>query len=398
MGTERYKLAMVTPWIPQKTGIAVYEANLLPYLAQYFSIDIYTSVDCDGFKGADAFYPMEQIRDQSAQYDLVVYEMGNNAKFHKDVFELLEECSTNSLIELHDLVLGPFFLYSYGSASEKFGSVIRRIYGDQAEEIIPLFIEHGNADKMRINYPLGDRVARYTKYVIVHNQWCKTKIGDNCFFIPLAAFGPVIGRERLKERIRALEYQYNLRGELVIGCFGSVGRQRRVPAILTAVRNLLDQNYKFKFVFWGEVKENTPTARQIAEAGLEATLKVTGYLDKEDYWAAMWRTDIAVNLRYPSSGEASGTLVDQFSVGKPVIISNHAAYCEYPDDICIKIASGEDEAREREELEQALIRLIDSEELREQLGAEARKYLERERDPQKVAEMYYKVISGIIEE
>lgn len=139
----RYRLALVTPWIPQKTGIAVYEANILPYLNQYFEIDIYTSADFSGHIHTNAFYPMSHIRECFAQYDLVIYEMGNNASFHKDVFELLEECSSNSLIELHDFVLGPFFLYSYGSASEKFGSILRRFYKDEAEEIIPLLLNMG---------------------------------------------------------------------------------------------------------------------------------------------------------------------------------------------------------------------------------------------------------------
>lgn len=395
MITTRYKLAIVTPWIPQKTGIAVYEARLLPYLNHYFSIDIYTSVDCYGVESGNAFYPMGQIRERSTEYDLVIYEMGNNAQFHKDVFELLEECPANSLVELHDLVLGPFFLYSYGSASEKFATIVKRLYGDRAGEIIPLFIEHGNAVHMRINYPLGDRVARYTKYSVVHNQWSRGKIGENCFCIPLAAFRPMISGKQMKERIRVLEQRYNIGKELVIGCFGRIGSHKRVSTILAAVQSLLSENYRFKLVFWGEVIGASMT-ETIANAGMEDILRIAGCMDTDDYWAALQRTDIAVNLRYPSAGESSATLLEEFSMGIPVIISDYAAYREYPENICIKIASGEDVAKEQRELELALIRLMDSEMLRKQMGTEAKKYIEREHDPQKVAEMYYAVVSRIV--
>lgn len=392
----RYRLALVTPWIPQKTGIAVYETNILPYLDQYFEIDIYTSADFSGYECTNAFYSMPDIKKRSVQYDLVIYEMGNNASFHKDIFELLEECPANSLIELHDLVLGPFFLYSYGSASEKFASIVRRLYGEEAEEIIPLFIEHGNSVQMRINYPLGDKVAGYTKYALVHNQWCKDKIGENCFSIPLAAFRPAVSDKQTEERIYALEHKYGLGKELVIGCFGRIGNHKRIFAILAAVQGLLKEGYRFKLVFWGEVV-GALTAEKIADAGMADTLIISGYLDADDYWAALQRTDIAVNLRYPSSGESSATLLEEFSVGKPVVISDYAAYREYPDDICIKIASGEDEAREQEELQLALSQLVQSKELREHLGKKAQEYVSREHDPKKVAKMYYDVVRHIVE-
>ncbi len=164
---EKYKLALVTPWIPQRTGIATYETLLVPYLEEYFAVDIFTSVD--GLKNEKNFYEMDAIKNRGHEYDLVIYEMGSNELFHKEIFELLENCSSNSVVELHDLVLVRLFLYSYGSSSDKFGAIIRRLYGDAAEQIIPIFIKDGNSLKVKERYPPGDRVARYAKDSIVHH-------------------------------------------------------------------------------------------------------------------------------------------------------------------------------------------------------------------------------------
>ena len=391
---EKYKLALVTPWIPQRTGIATYETLLVPYLEKYFAIDIFTSAD--GLESEKNFYVMCDIKNRANEYDLVIYEIGNNELFHKEIFELLENCSSNSVVELHDLVLVRLFLYSYGSSSDKFGAIVRRLYGDAAEQIIPIFIEGGNSLNVKERYPLGDRVARYAKHSIVHNQWCRNKVGPNCFQIPLAAFGHAFSETQLAKCIHFLDNKFGLNGKIVIGCFGWIGKYKRITAIIESANKIVKKKGNFKFVLWGEVPPKSRVAAMIAEANMDDVFTISGFLPKEDYWAALQRTDIVVNLRYPSAGESSATLLEEFSSGKPVIISNYAAYKEYPDDICIKIASGEDEVREQEELEQALIQLIQSSELREQLGKRAREYVRREHNPQKVARMYYEVACQIV--
>ncbi|MEA2489155.1 MAG: hypothetical protein QOH21_947, partial [Acidobacteriota bacterium] len=50
-----------------------------------------------------------------------------------------------------------------------------------------------------------------------------------------------------------------------------------------------------------------------------------------------------VNLRYPSAGETSGTLIRAFDAGKPVAVSDYAQFAELPDDCVVKIPFGEGE-------------------------------------------------------
>ena len=67
---------------------------------------------------------------------------------------------------------------------------------------------------------------------------------------------------------------------------------------------------------------------------------MTGYVDDaefDDYYAA---ADRLVNLRYPSAGETSGTLIRAFEAGKPVAVSDYAQFAELPDDVVTKIAFG----------------------------------------------------------
>jgi hypothetical protein len=50
-----------------------------------------------------------------------------------------------------------------------------------------------------------------------------------------------------------------------------------------------------------------------------------------------------VNLRYPSAGETSGTLIRAFDAGKPVAVSDYAQFAELPDDCVVKIPLGDRE-------------------------------------------------------
>jgi hypothetical protein len=69
----------------------------------------------------------------------------------------------------------------------------------------------------------------------------------------------------------------------------------------------------------------------------------TGYVADEEFAAYFAAVDRLVNLRYPSAGETSGTLIRAFEAGKPVAVSDYAQFAEFPDDCVVKIPFGDGE-------------------------------------------------------
>jgi hypothetical protein len=69
----------------------------------------------------------------------------------------------------------------------------------------------------------------------------------------------------------------------------------------------------------------------------------TGYVPDEDFSSYYAAADRLVNLRYPSAGETSGTLIRALDAGKPVAVSDYAQFAEFPDDVVTKIPLGGDE-------------------------------------------------------
>jgi len=92
--------------------------------------------------------------------------------------------------------------------------------------------------------------------------------------------------------------------------------------------------------------------------------------------------DVLVNLRYPTMGETSGSVIRALSLGKPLVVSDVGWFSELPDDVVLKVPVDDYEVAT---LEAALGVAAEH---GAQLGGNARAYVEREHALPKVADAY----------
>ena len=133
----------------------------------------------------------------------------------------------------------------------------------------------------------------------------------------------------------------------------------------------------------GEVSPVLDFAAAASEAGVIDRVHSTGFLDYADFEAAIAACDLCVNLRYPTAGETSASLLRVLAVGRPAIVSDYAHGGELPDSIAVKVPLGDGEV-------DALARQV-SELLRDRsrlaaMAREARSHIGRENDPRHAAE------------
>ena len=50
--------------------------------------------------------------------------------------------------------------------------------------------------------------------------------------------------------------------------------------------------------------------------------------------------DIVLNLRYPTVGESSGSLLRALGLGKAVLVSEVGSFAEFSGDVCLKVPVG----------------------------------------------------------
>ena len=92
-------------------------------------------------------------------------------------------------------------------------------------------------------------------------------------------------------------------------------------------------------------------------------------------WSLMAACDVLVNLRYPTMGETSGSVIRALSLGKPLLVSDVGWFSELPDDVVLKVPV--DELRGRHARRR---RSSSPPSTATTLGAAARAYVEREHD------------------
>jgi glycosyltransferase involved in cell wall biosynthesis len=233
-------------------------------------------------------------------------------------------------------------------------------------------------------YPMCHSVSNISKKTIFHNRWSSRQV-DNSVVIAHACFDKVEVTDEIifsvKKKIGGVD-----NGTIVIGMFGFVSFYKRPDKIAEAVKILGDIGYDIKLVFWGHL----PDAGLLGQYRGDINWHATGYLDKEEYEAGFILTDIVINLRYPSSGESSGTLCEAMKYRKPIIVSDINQYTEFPDEVCWKVFPDENEVNT---IVNYVSYLIDNKSVRDVLAENAGKYADSVLSPTRIAKQYYQILN-----
>jgi len=96
------KIAVLTPLAPVRTGIASYCAMLLPALGTRCGVTaVVDQDDWEALPGCDVI-SIREYRERRAEFDAVLYQLGNNP-YHE--FVLRESLEFPGIAVLHDAVL-----------------------------------------------------------------------------------------------------------------------------------------------------------------------------------------------------------------------------------------------------------------------------------------------------
>src|SRR5256886_13561771 len=107
----------------------------------------------------------------------------------------------------------------------------------------------------------------------------------------------------------------------------------------------------------------------------------------------MAAADIVLNLRYPTVGERSGSLLRALGLGRAVIVSDVGGFSEFPDDICLKAPV---DAAEEDVLFEYLNLLVSRPDLALGMGARARCFVQRECNWDLVARRYASFLRSVV--
>src|SRR3972149_3427310 len=343
---------------PERTGVADYSALLVPALRERLDVTVVRRGRKRAPRGTD----------------VCLYHVGNNPDAHAWIVDALRR--RPGVVVLHDFVLHHLVAgmtigrrdgHGYLDAMEREHGVVGRLlaHGVLDKRIPPLW------ESRPEDFPLASFVLEHATGLIVHSRAVRDLARSAGYVRPVRVVPhpawpvPDLPGERVAPGP-------------VLGCFGVINTSKRIPELFRAFAGVRSRHPEATLLLVGPTSPGFDLDRRLQRLGLaEEGLVREGWVDERRLWALMAGADIAVNLRHPTMGETSGSVIRAMSLGKPLVVSDVGWFSELPNEVALKIPTGDDEVNV---LSSALELLVSRADVREAMGAAAVALARREHD------------------
>jgi glycosyltransferase involved in cell wall biosynthesis/SAM-dependent methyltransferase len=369
------RVAFLSPLPPARSGIADYSAALLEALAPLTELSVFS---------AGATIPADR-------FDIALYQIGNNGH-HAFVYE--EALRRPGVVALHehnlhhlvaDLTIKRGDWDAYVEECAYNGGPEARAMAERVRSL-----QTGpDYDGLKMTR----RLLETARGVVVHSRFMEEEVRAAGFTGPLAVIphGAWIAQGDRNGFRRKLGLD-----ELtpLAGIFGFLKPYKRIPESLRAFRRLTRLVPEAKMILVGEPHPDLPLQPMIDSMGLSANVRVLDFTPEPEFVGYLAACDFVLNLRYPTVGESSGTLLRAMGLGKAALVSEVGSFRELPDDVCAKVPAG---PAEEETIFEYLNLFTSRPEVAREVGARARDYVARECAWPSVARRYAEFLEGVLQ-
>ncbi len=240
--------------------------------------------------------------------------------------------------------------------------------------------------------PFSERVLDRAEGLIAHSRYVTERApvmrpGLPVAHVPMGVpLPPLIERDEARARLGLPLDAF------VLASFGHINPFKRVESVLRAVQVLRAEHAGMRYILVGSVSPNYDLRSLVARMGMENTVQITGYVERaafEDYVAA---ADICVNLRHPTAGETSASLLRLLGAGRPTLVTASGSFTELPPGVAAQL----DPDRTEGDLILAYCRLLARRpDIAAAMGAQARNYVAREHTLDGAAQGYMRFLSQL---
>ena len=392
---KRPTLAYLSPLPPEKSGIAIYSAMLLPALAEYYDIEVIVDqpeISDDWIKQHCPIRDVHWFLTHADTYDRVLYHMGNST-FHAHLFDLIKKIP--GVVVLHDFYLSGILAHLEHTSPDTpcWSRALYHAHGYQA-----LAARYHTTDLGEIinQYPCNQAVIHESLGLIVHanepqkmaQHWLGDPLTNAWFHVPLLRLPPpalVDDRDTIRARLNLNEDSF------VVCSFGFLASTKlSLPLLEAWLDSTLVKNPHNRLIFVGE--SEGPYGEHIRalinKHQVASQVMITGWISDALFSDYLSSADLGVQLRTGSRGEASAAVLDCMVYGVPTLVNAHGSLAELPNDCVWKLADRFDHL----ELVNALNILAKNDDKRLELKTQARDFLQQHHTPASCANRYFDAI------
>ena len=340
------KINWFSPLLPEKTDIAHYSSRILGQLSEYARLAVWA----DQMKWDSAIERICPVRhtQQMKWADLnndgaAVYHIGNNPDYHAGIWRI--STLHPGIVVLHDYHLQHLFggIFKSQGNSITYYRVMQHYYGVRGTQAARDFWNGKvTTEYMSEHFPLAEYPLRNALGVIVHNNYSFEKIARTnrwpVALLPLP-YPSTIDHATVKQHMK--NRMHTAQDECRLILFGYLGPNRRIEPVLEALAQVRDR-HGFLLDIYGQVWDVELLEKKIAELNLQQRVTFHGFVEEKKLSEALNRAHLALNLRYPTMGEASGTQLRIWDHALPSLVTRVGWYAELPSDV-VRFVRPEDE-------------------------------------------------------
>jgi glycosyltransferase involved in cell wall biosynthesis len=250
-------------------------------------------------------------------------------------------------------------------------------------------------DRRYFDYPVLRRIVERSRAVVVHNPAAARVVGVHApharvVEIPHLFVAPR-GVPGIADAFRWRQCRGVDPASFVFGVFGYLRESKRLVTVMEAFSEVHRAYPRTTLLVAGQFVSSD------LERAIEPMLSSAGvvrrpHLDENEWWLAAGAVDACINLRYPAAGETSGIAIRMMGMGKPVMLTDSLECSRFPEDACIRIASG---VAERESLRDHMMLLAGMPEVAAAIGERAAAHILAHHRVEEVAARYWRLLCEV---
>jgi glycosyltransferase involved in cell wall biosynthesis len=381
------KINWFSPLPPAQSGIASYAAQLLPVLARRHKVTVWTD-QAEVAPEIGHSLPLAHYQPAHPPWralnnaDVSIYHLGNHGGFHSGIWEVSRQHP--GIVVLHDLCVHDFFEMVFLRIQHRpdaYFAILEQWYGQEGRHAAEAFCAGGiSAASMTQLFPLTRAMVQGALGVITHTSGALEAIREvpAC---PVAVLDfPYVAADEARYRGWLAARRAAARPPYRLVVFGYLNRNRRLEAILEALAGI-PQRQHFRLEICGQLWNESHIRSQIERWQLGSLVSLHGFLPENQVEQKLSTADLAINLRYPSMGEASLSQLQFWDYGLPTLVTRTGWYASLPEDATAFVRPEHEVA----DIQAHLRALLDDPGAFQQMGARGRQTL-AQHDPEKYLE------------
>ncbi|HEX5965424.1 MAG TPA: glycosyltransferase, partial [Pyrinomonadaceae bacterium] len=316
--------------------------------------------------------------------ELSFYNIGNNHLHHAAIWQVSRQ--SPGIVILHDVRLHDFFESLYrGHWRDQPGYLaqIERHYGEEGLRIATEFVSarHGDYDFMAQRFSMTGAVLENALGAVVHTRdgFDELRVAHRypVFYAPLPS-APIL-KSTTTDGLPTQPYR------LII--FGHIGRNRRLDAVLEALAQL--PSNLFRLDIYGQIDDAKTLRQRIQTLGLKETVTIRGYTSLTELDHALSTAHLAINLRYPTMGEASASQLRIWEHALPSLVTRVGWYASLSPEAVAHVHPDNEVAGIRSHLEA----FLQQPERFARMGRHGRRLVETEHHPKKYVDTIVSLVA-----